>query len=100
MAACAVGAFFVVSFIVMELWNAILPAAAGWHAIVWQAIGLFILTKILFGFPFRGHGGNSHWRRRMLERCASMTPEEREKFREGMRARCGEFGTPAADSKA
>jgi hypothetical protein len=91
-----------VSFVVMKLWNAILPSAVGWHAITyWQALGLLILSKILFGFPFRGHGGGGrHWRRRMLERYAHMTPEEREKFREGMQGRCGEFRTPtAADSR-
>jgi hypothetical protein len=30
-----------------------------------------------------------HWRRRMRERWERMTPEEREKFREGMRGWCG-----------
>jgi hypothetical protein len=29
-----------------------------------------------------------------------MTPEEREKFREGMRGHCGPFGPPAAQPKA
>ena len=94
----AVGVF---SFIVMQLWNAILPSAVGWHAITyWQALGLLILSKILFGFPFRGGPGrHMYWRRRMMERWDQMTPEEREKFREGMRSRCGEFRTPAAESK-
>jgi hypothetical protein len=30
-----------------------------------------------------------HWRRRMMERWAQMTPEEREKFRAGMSAAMG-----------
>jgi hypothetical protein len=29
-----------------------------------------------------------------------MTPEEREKFREGMRDRCGAFGSRTVESKA
>jgi hypothetical protein len=101
-AGAAVVGIAVVSFIVMKLWNAILPSAVGWHAITyWQALGLLILSKILFGFPFRGGSGRGmHWRRRMMERWDKMTPEEREKFREGMRGHCGEFRTPAADSRA
>ena len=99
-AVAAVAGIALVSFIVMKLWNSILPEAVGWHSIsYWQALGLLILTKILFGFPIRGGGGGrAHWRRRMLERYACMTPEEREKFKEGMRARCEEFRTPAAES--
>jgi len=36
----------------------------------------------------------------MKERWEHMTPEEREKFRQGMRGRCGSFGPPAAEPKA
>jgi hypothetical protein len=82
----AIAAVFVFAFIVMSLWNWILPSATGWHPITyWQALGLLVLSKILFG----GFRFGPPWRRRMLERWAQMTPEEREKFREGMRARCG-----------
>ena len=87
-AAIAVVAVAVFSFVVMSLWNWILPSVTGWHAITyWQALGLLILSKILFG-GFRG-GPGWHWRRRMFERWEKMTAEEREKFREGMRGRCG-----------
>lgn len=91
----------IASFVVMQLWNWILPAAVGWHTITyWQALGLLILSKILFGFGLHGGGwGRSRWRRRMMERWEHMTPEEREKFREGMRGRCAEFGTRTAKSK-
>lgn len=74
--------------IVMLLWNWLIPSITGWRAIgFWEALGLLILTRILFG-RFRGHG-HWHWHRRWHARWESMTPEEREKFREGMRARCG-----------
>ena len=89
----------VISLIVMSLWNWLMPALFGLHTIsYWQAVGLLILSKILFG-GFRGRfGGSGHWRRRMMERWAQMTPEEREKFREGMRARCGHRAqAPASD---
>jgi len=81
-----------VSAIVMTVWNWLLPPLVGAHAIdFWQALGLLILARILFG-GFRGRmgwHGHWHWRQRMHERWAQMTPEEREKFREGMRTRCG-----------
>ena len=77
-------------FAVMGLWNWLAPAVFGLRAITfWQALGLLILSKILFG-GFRGRPGfGGHWRRRMEERWQQMTPEEREKFRQGMSGRCG-----------
>ncbi len=92
----------VAGFVVMSLWNWLMPALFGWHLInFWQAVGILILSKILFG-GFRGHGGGRHmrWRRGMWERWEQMTPEEREKFRQGMRGRCGSYGAPAAEPKA
>jgi len=84
--------------IVLLLWNWLLPALFGWRQITfWQAIGILALCRILFG-GFGGHGSaRSSMRRRMTDRMADrmadrwerMTPEERERFRERMRARCG-----------
>jgi hypothetical protein len=90
--ACAV-----FGFIVMSLWNWLMPALVGWRPITfWQALGLFILAKILFGGFRGGWGGGGHWRRRMLERWQQMTPEEREKFRQGLQGCCGR-GVPRRD---
>jgi hypothetical protein len=77
------------SFVVMALWNWLVPAVIGGKVIdFWQALGLLVLSRILFGFRV-GFGYRGHWRGRMAERWARMSPEEREKFSEGMRARCG-----------
>jgi len=86
----AIIAIFVFGFVVMALWNWLMPPLFGLRLIsFWQALGLVILCKILFG-SFHSHGGrHMHWRRRMLERWEQMTPEEREKFREGMGGWCG-----------
>jgi predicted membrane chloride channel (bestrophin family) len=91
----------VFSFVVMWLWNWLMPAIFGLHAIrFWQAFGLLVLSKILFS-GFRGRPGfGGHWRQRMMERWEQMTPDEREKFRAGMRAGCGHSATPAAAPKA
>jgi len=79
----------VLSFVVMSLWNALMPAIFGAKAVTfWQALGLLVLSKLLFG-GFRPYGGGGRWRRRMAERWEHMTPEEREKFKQGMRCGCG-----------
>ncbi len=79
--------------IVRLLWNWLAPALFGFRQITfWQAVGLLALCRILFGgIGFRGRAVRSYSGRRMAERWASMTPEEREKFRQGWRSRCGPF---------
>jgi hypothetical protein len=85
--------------VVLHLWNWLLPPLFAWRQITfWQAVGLLALCRILFGgFGSRGFH-RSNFRRRMAERWEHMTPEERERFQQGMRGRCG-FGTPATESK-
>ena len=80
--------------IVMGLWNAILPAVIGVKTITFiQALGILLLSKILFGgFGRRGgwHGGRHNaWRNKMQDKWANMTPEEREKFKAEWKNRCG-----------
>ena len=90
----AVGVF---SFLVMSLWNWLMPPLFGRPMITfWQALGLLVLSRILLG-GLRGRPGSPHWhwRRRMMERWEQMTPEEREKFRQGLRG-CGPFEPPAS----
>jgi len=81
------------SFVLMKLWNWLMPGLFGLHLITyWQAIGILILSKIIFG-GFRGRPGPPwHWRQRMMERWEQMTPEERERFRQGMESHWGPFG--------
>lgn len=81
----------VFGYVVMQLWNWLLPPIAGWHTIDFaQAIGLLVLARLLFG-GFRGHAG-MHWRQRMHGRWAQMTPEERERFRAGLGRHCHHDG--------
>jgi hypothetical protein len=97
-AAVAVTVF---SFVVMGLWNRLIPAIFGLHAITfWQALGLLVLSKILFG-GFLGRPAFAiNWRQRMMERWEQMTPEEREKFRAGLRGGCRPFGSSHAPPAA
>jgi hypothetical protein len=86
--------------VVMQLWNWLLPSLFGWRQITfWQALGILALCRILFGGFGHHHGWNrSNFRRRMAERWERMTPEERERFRQGMRGRCG-FGPSTGEAK-
>src|SRR5712692_4841472 len=85
--------------IVLQLWNWLLPPLFGWRQITfWQALGILVLCRVLFG-GLGSHGsGRSNFRRRMEERCAHMTPEERDRFRQRMRERFG-FGPSTGESK-
>lgn len=72
---------------VMLLWNWVAPALfVGARTIDFaHALGLLVLSRILFG-GFRGHGGGwrhgRHWRK-----WEAMTPEERERFHSEWHAR-------------
>ena len=86
--------------IVLHLWNWLLPPLFGFRQInFWQALGLLLLCRILFGGLGRhGYNGRSRFRRRMGERYRHTTPEERERFRERMRERFG-FGPARSENK-
>ena len=97
LATLAVG---VCGFLVMSLWNSLMPGIFAVPAIgFWQALGLLVLSKLLFG-GFRPRGGGGPWRRRMMERWEQMTPEERQNFRQGMRRGCGPRGSGEAAAQA
>jgi len=89
------------SFVVMWLWNRLMPNLFGLHVLsFWQALGLLILSKILFS-GFHGRPGFSHdWRMRFIRRWDQMTPEQREAFRAGLRGNCGPEGPAPAAPKA
>jgi hypothetical protein len=95
--AIGVVAVAVFGFVVMSLWNWLVPAVFGLHSITfWQALGVLILSRILLGGFHGTHGG--HWKRRMNERWQQMTPEEREQFCRGMFGHGGRSGTPVEGS--
>jgi len=81
----AVVAIGVLGWVVMALWNWVIPTLfVGAHAIDYlHALGLLVLSRILFG-GFRGHGGwrgRHHWRK-----WEAMTPEEREHLQTAWRS--------------
>jgi hypothetical protein len=82
---------------VMLLWNALVPELFRAPPLqYWQALGLLILSRILFG-GLRGRGWHGHGRQRMWrERWENMTPEERARLREQFQRRCGRHDAPPA----
>ena len=90
---------FVGGEVVLHLWNWLLPGLFGLRQITfWQALGILVLCRILFGSLGGHRRPRSYMGRRMAGRWERMTPEERERFRQGMRGRCG-FGPAASESK-
>jgi len=93
--------------LVLHLWNWLLPPLFGFRQITfWQALGILLLCRILIG-GFGLHGsGRSNVRGRVADRLAdrmgdrwdAMTPEERERFRQRIRERCG-FDPSTSESK-
>lgn len=76
-------------WVVMRLWNWLMPSLTGWHALTFQqALGLLLLSRLLFGGLRPRAGG---WR---PGRWRHLSPEERERLREQMRWRCGQGPAP------
>ena len=102
MVAAVIAVLALLSLAVMLLWNSLVPALfQGPPLQYWQAFGLLLLSRILFG-GLRGRGGwRGHWRQRMWrERWESMTPEERAQLREHFQMRCGQRGASAGEQAA
>lgn len=98
----AAGVVLLLGTVVQYLWNAILPAAVGVATLTfWQAVGLLVLCRLLFGgFGGRGGGWGGHQRggppARLRERWMHMSEEERIRFREEWKQRCRPRGRDGA----
>lgn len=92
--------------VLMLLWNWLIPAIFGGGAVgYWQATGLLLMAKILFGgfrggqFGFarpHGHHGFPH-NPEVRERVKNMSPDERREYIRahmfgGMHGECGNGG--------
>lgn len=70
-------------YVTMVLWNLLLPEIFGLATInYWQAAGLLILTRLLFGF---GHHRSKNWGGPRMDsdfrnKIKNMSPEERKEF--------------------
>ena len=89
----------VAGLVTTGLWNALMPAIFGLGTIsFWQALGLLVLSRILFGQWGRGmrrdrgmvRGETPPW---AIWKWDHLTAEERDRFRRGMGRNCGNPGT-------
>jgi Ca2+/H+ antiporter, TMEM165/GDT1 family len=72
----------IAGLVTMGLWNLLVPAILHLPPIsYWQALGLFLLSRVLFG---RLGGGGWLRRNRLARGWHNLTPEERERFRRAM----------------
>jgi Ca2+/H+ antiporter, TMEM165/GDT1 family len=92
-------AIFVFGSVVMLLWNNVLtPVLHVSEISFWQGLGILVLSKILFGsFGRRGGYRRDFGKQRMM--WNSMTPEQREKFKEEWRNRSRKCGYRSGDSE-
>jgi hypothetical protein len=78
---------YIFGSVVMLLWNGILPDLFGFGTITfWQAIGILVLSKILFGGFGKGHCGRS--KRHRKDKWMNLSLEERGKMKADWRSRC------------
>ncbi len=86
---------FLVSYLVMLLWNHTLPDILGTQTITyWQAMALFFLCKILFGFGGGGpRRGGPPWKKRAFGRkFEDLSEADKEAMQSYMRDRRYNWG--------
>jgi len=83
--------FLGITWMVMALWNCLLPEILGVKSIsFWQAMGILVLSKILFGgFHGKfGQGMRGMKEKHLQHRMKGMSDDEKEKFKEVWRQKC------------
>jgi len=84
-----VAGLFLFVYVTMTLWNVLLPQLFSLPLInFWQAAGLIILTRLLFGFG--NHSGRKHWSGTHIDhdlrtKIKNMSSEEKREFFRKMR---------------
>jgi hypothetical protein len=88
-------------WLVMFLWNWILPEAVGVKPLTfWKALGLLALSKILFGGFGKGgrswkHNKKGHWRNKWMD----MSVEERHEAKSRWKDYCKNKDTQNSDNQ-
>ena len=89
-----VAGLFAISAVVMLLWNWIIPSISTFHAVsYWQAMGLLVLSRILFGgFRFGRHhrAAQRHFENHapFKDKLMDMNDQERQQFKDQWKQRC------------
>ena len=103
MAVMVILAIFIFAAIVMYLWNMVLVPVLGVGLVTyWQAMGILVLAKILFGGKGKhgygkhhccGYGHKHYYKHRWKEKFENLSDEEKEKMK-------GFFGKFKDESRA
>jgi len=97
----SVSLILVMCYFVMFLWNALLPDLLHVNMISYsQAIGLWVLSRLLFGrFHFgrgeKSYAGGGRAEYRWKDKLSAMSEADRSAFKAEWRARCAEKGRAA-----
>lgn len=80
----AIAAIFLLPWAVMYLWNTVLVTVLYVSVITyWQALGIFVLSKLLFGGNMMGGRHNKGgMNRHMRDKFMNMTQEEKDSFKQ------------------
>lgn len=90
MVTLALAGIAAIGYLVMVLWNAIIPDLINVKQLgFWQALGLLVLCKILFGGVKMNGGHNKMRGKRWKEKFEGMSAEQREEFKTRLRERYG-----------
>ncbi len=95
----AVAGVLLLGYLMMYLWNWLVPELFNGPSLsLLQAIGLFVLAKLLFGgFKHKGACWGGHcgelnhrgrWKQKFEDKMSKLSPEEKEKFRQHVSERC------------
>ena len=93
---------FLFGTLVMWLWNnTLVPVLHISPITFWQGLGILVLSKILFS-SFSGGRGRRYptWRERITQKWNSMTPEEKERFKEKWKDHWWKMGYKPWDSES
>lgn len=96
-------AVLIVGLVTMLLWNALIPELFNGPEITYlQALGLLLLSKILFSGLGRkhagGHGPAPYWKQRFQEKLSSLDPADREAFKQKMKEKWCRWERESASS--
>lgn len=94
---CITAFVMLFSFIVMNLWNGVLHEVVNVKTITfWQALGILVLSKILFsgfgGFHHKREHFRNRFRQKMMDKWEKMSPEEKQQFKDQLKNRCKGWG--------
>lgn len=89
----------------MYLWNWLVPDLFNGPVInFWQALGLLVLSKILFGFGGKGGHHKKYspgpWKNYWRSKWNTMSPEDREHFKQKMKDKWCYTGEKASTSES